>query len=175
MRMTRVNSRHIEDVTPYCRLRIDKEGRWFYEDSEIVHPAIYEYFNRCLSRDDSGRYIIRTEDQMCAVEVEDAPFVVKKVIREQLSPDEPVAFIIFLNDGTREPLALDSLWVGAQNVLYCRVKGGMFHARFLRPAYYQLAEFVEHEEESGQFYILQGEVRHYISIQSFPQDKLLVK
>lgn len=167
MRMSRLNSRHIEDVTPYCRLRIDKEGRWFYEDSEIIHPAIYQYFNRCLSRDDSGRYIIRTENQMCAVEVEDAPFVVVRVIREQLSRGEPGVFVIFLNDGTGEALALDSLWVGAHNVLYCRVKGGIFHARFLRPAYYQLTEFVEHEEESIRFYIPQGEVRNYIRIQSF--------
>jgi hypothetical protein len=28
--------------------------------------------------------------------------------------------------------------VGADDVLYCRVKGGRYEARFLRPAYYEL-------------------------------------
>ncbi|MBW2149835.1 MAG: hypothetical protein JRI22_22825, partial [Deltaproteobacteria bacterium] len=51
-------------------------------------------------------------------------------------------------------------WVGQDNVLYCKVKGGAFHARFLRPAYYQLAEFVE--EEGGRFYIQRGGERYYI-------------
>ncbi len=156
------SGRTLTDVTPYCRLRIDKEGRWFHEDREIVHPAIYQFFNRCLRREEGGRYVICTEDQMCAVEVEDAPFVVVRVVHEQSSCGQQGDFIIQLNDGTRERLATDSLWVGPHNVLYCKVKSGTFHARFLRPAYYQLAEFVEYEEESGRFYIERGGVRHYI-------------
>ena len=31
--------------------------------------------------------------------------------------------------------------VGADNVLYCRVKGSRHAARFLRPAYYELMRF----------------------------------
>ena len=161
MRMTTPKHR-LTDVTPYCRIRINKEGRWFYEDSEIVHEAIYKYFNRCLRRDDSGRYVICTEDQMCAVEVEDAPFVVARVVREQTSRKDLGDFVIHLNDETREPLALDSLWVGPDNVLYCKVKGGEFHARLLRPAYYQLTEFLKYDEDSGRFYIEQKGRRHYI-------------
>jgi len=141
-------------VTPYCRLRIDKEGRWFNDDRELVHPAIYRYFNRCLRMDDRGRYVICTDDQMCAVEVEDAPFVVVRVEGERED------IVVHLNDGAVEPLAMDGLWVGQDNVLYCKVKGGAFHARFLRPAYYQLAEFVE--EEGGRFYIQRGGERYYI-------------
>ena len=113
-------------------------------------------------RDDEGRYVVCTEDQLCAVEVEDAPFVVVQVMHEQASQGDEGDFIIHLNDGTREHLVLDSLWVGLHNVLYCKVKEGAFHARFLRPAYYQLAEFVEYEEESGRFYVEEGSVRYYI-------------
>jgi len=162
--MPRSNARNdeYEDVTPYCRLRIDREGRWFHEDSEIVNKAVYLYFNSCLRADRGGRYLICTEDQICAVEVEDAPFVVVRVVRGQVSKDGPADFIIHINDGSKEPLTLDSLWVGPQNVLYCKIKQGAFHARFLRPAYYQLTEFVEHEEESGRFYIERGKIRHYI-------------
>ena len=43
------------------------------------------------------------------------------------------------NDDEREPLDPATLEVGDENVLYCRVKGGEFRARFLRTAYYHLA------------------------------------
>ena len=48
-----------------------------------------------------------------------------------------------LNDGTREPLDPTTLRVGAEHVLYCRVKGGAHEARFLRPAYYELMRHAE--------------------------------
>ena len=56
---------------------------------------------------------------------------------------DPVrGFSVVLNDETREPLDPASLRVGAENVLYCRVKGG-HEARFLRPAYYELMRHAE--------------------------------
>jgi len=35
------------------------------------------------------------------------------------------------------------LRIGAENVLYCRVKGGAHEARWLRPAYYDLMRHAE--------------------------------
>jgi len=43
--------------------------------------------------------------------------------------------------------------VGEGNVLYCSVKNGTFPARFSRTSYYQLAEFIEQEEEGNGFFI----------------------
>ena len=151
------------DVSAYCRLRIDREGRWYCDGREVVHPAIYLHFNRCLHMDSAGRYFICTGGQTCTVEVEDAPFVVVRVEREERASDEPGNILIHLNDATCEPLMLNSLWIGEHNVLYCKVKEGLFHARFLRPAYYHLAEFVQCEQSTGMFYILHGGERYYIS------------
>ena len=57
-----------------------------------------------------------------------------------------------LNDETREPLDPAALEVGADNVLYARVKGGEARARFLRSAYYHLSDRFE-SDDAGRFYV----------------------
>jgi hypothetical protein len=53
---------------------------------------------------------------------------------------------------------MQSLHVGRDNVLYCRVKEGIFTARFSRNSYYQLAEFIEQSENGNNYFInLNGE------------------
>jgi hypothetical protein len=46
-----------------------------------------------------------------------------------------------------------TLEVGRDNVLYCRIRGARFSARFSRPAYYQLARFIEEDADGTGFYI----------------------
>jgi hypothetical protein len=46
-----------------------------------------------------------------------------------------------------------TLRVGNNNVLYAKVKSGRCLARFSRPAYYQLAEYIHEDAEAGQFYL----------------------
>ena len=81
--------------------------------------------------------------------MEDTPFVVTDVV---LIEQRESFFNIQLNDETEEPLDLDSLSVGKDNVLYCAVKSGKFKARFLRPSYYRLTEHMLQEGED-RFYI----------------------
>ena len=57
-----------------------------------------------------------------------------------------------LNDDEREPIDAATLEVGADNVLYARVKGGAFRARFLRNAYYHLVDRLE-TDEAGRFFV----------------------
>ena len=52
-----------------------------------------------------------------------------------------------------EVLDLDTLSIGRGNILYCRVFGRRFSARFCRPAYYQLAQFVREDDTGQGFYI----------------------
>ena len=54
----------------------------------------------------------------------------------------------------------DTLFVGQDNVLYCKVKTGVFPARFNRAAYYQLAEYIEEEGEN--YYLPLNERKHYL-------------
>jgi hypothetical protein len=56
-------------------------------------------------------------------------------------------YVLHLSDDTSEPLAPDTLFVGKDNILYCKVKNRSFPARFVRAAYYQLAEYIKEEGE----------------------------
>ncbi|MBW2063980.1 MAG: DUF1285 domain-containing protein [Deltaproteobacteria bacterium] len=139
-----------EDIPP-CMIYIDKEGRWFYEGAEIIRREIILHFYRHMELDPQGRYIIDWNGQRCYLDVEDAPFVVQRAEREERGGPDRYAFVLYLNDDTREELAPESLWVGKDNVLYCRVKDGKFPARFSRPAYYQICEFMI--EQEGAFFL----------------------
>jgi hypothetical protein len=57
---------------------------------------------------------------------------------------------------------MNSLHIGKDNVLYCRVKEGKFAARFSRNSYYQLAEFIEQSENGSHFFINLNEEKYFI-------------
>jgi hypothetical protein len=142
-----------DDIHP-CLIFIDKEGHWFHKGMEMVHREFIHLFYRNMQMDDRGRCIIRLRGDVCYVDVEDTPFVVWRTrVREH---DGYGRYVLFLSDDSEEELLPDTLYVGDENVLYCRVKERAFPARFSRSAYYQLAEYIE--EESGRFFIpLNGE------------------
>lgn len=146
------------DASPYLKLFIDKDGRWFQNGAEIIHQEICREFNRMLERTSDGGYRVRMGQEICRVEVEDAPFVVIAVSRDELG-----RISMELNDGDSEILDPGRLWVGKENVPYCRVKGDSFHARFSRPAYYQLAKFIVTDDEKEFFLLIDGK-RHKISV-----------
>ncbi len=141
-------SEALVDVSPYLKLIIDKDGRWFQNGLEIVHPEVYRYFNQILEKAPDGVYRIRTASETCRVEVEDAPFVVQRVLE-----DREGCLHIHLNDGSVEVLNPQSLWIGEKNVPYTLVKDETFHARFSRPAYYMLAEYIVSDEREENFYL----------------------
>jgi len=140
----------VTDIPP-CLIFIDKEGRWFHKGAEMIHREIIRLFYEHMSVDSLGRYVIEWAGERCYVEVEDTPFVVRGIEYQAHSEDHEDRFMLFLSDDTQEQLKPDTLYVGKENVLYCKVKDGRFPARFLRPAYYQMARYIL--EENGQFFI----------------------
>jgi len=139
-----------EDLPP-CHIRIDKEGNWYYQGLPIINREIYLYLNRCLKRDSSGKYILLMNGEKCYLEVEDAPYVIQEVSLGSAANHSPSLFVR-LNDGTEEELKVDTLKVGKDNVLYCKVKDELYEARFLRASYYQLAKFLHYDGE--RYYLL---------------------
>jgi hypothetical protein len=140
------------------RLTFRSDGRWYADDDPVLHERLARLFSRYLRRKPSGGYEIWIDERYHAdVEVEDTPYVVTFVTSEVQGE-----LLLTLNDGTTEPLDPDSLQVGHGNVLYCGVKGGAERARFLRPAYYQLAEFIE-EAAPGHFCLRCGGTTHPIA------------
>ncbi len=133
---------------PPCGILIDREGRWFYQGQEMVRRDFIRLFYRNMERDGSGRYLITLAGDRCYLDVEDAPYVVWRTVKKGEEPGTR-HFMLHLSDDSREELVPETLYVGRDHVLYCRVRGGDFPARFSRPAYYQLAEFIE--EKDGDF------------------------
>lgn len=135
--------RRDDDADLPTRLRIDSEGRWYHDDQEVTHPGTLEMFVRALEREEDGRFVVRSGQDRMAVDVEDAPHLVRGV------DPEGSGFRLDLGHGLSAPLDPDALEVGARDVLYTRLPGGL-EARFSRPAYYQLAHSIE-EVGAGSF------------------------
>jgi len=140
--------RLLENGAPRYELRIDREGRWFHEGVEIVRDDIRSHFSQHLARNKDGGYVVRIGNDECPVVVEDAPFVVSRVVKEPNG-----GFSLLLSDCGAEPLDVKTLEFKESNIPYCRVRNGL-EARFSRPAYYQLAEFIEYNEETDRFEIV---------------------
>ena len=69
-----------QNDTPPCLIYIDKEGCWFHKGVEMIHREFIRLFYQHMEIDLQGRYVIKWGEECCYVEVEDTPFVVRKVI-----------------------------------------------------------------------------------------------
>lgn len=139
------------------KISFRSDGCWYADDEPIVHERLALLFSRHLRRKADGGYEIWIDERYHAdVEVEDTPYVTIG-----LSSDAQGQLLLHLNDGTTEPLHPETLEVGPGHVLYCCVKNGTARARFLRPAYYQLSNFVE-EAAPGRFQIRCGGITYPI-------------
>ena len=144
-------------------LWIDKEGRWFFRGEEITHRKTYLLFCRNLTLDETGQLLLRVGKEECRVEAEDAPFIVKSVDFVSAEKGQIQSLDLILNDETREPLNPQTLRVGPQNVLYCRVRKGRFAARFSRGAYQLLFPYIQHDEKRNCFFLVLGGEEHILS------------
>ncbi len=152
MAVARAGYYTIENAT----IRFGRDGRWYADGEPITNVRIAALFARHLRRAPGGNYFLEIGSERTPVDVEDTPYVVVGA-----TVDGAGTVRIELNDSSTEDLALPSLHVGAGDVLYCRVKGGRERARFLRPAYYQLAPHIA-EASPGCFVLRAGGVAHRI-------------
>lgn len=122
------------------RYRIDGEGRVFHADTEILDPATLRFFLRAMTRTPDGRWLVVCQGERNWFEPEDTPWVVQR-LRLDLGPDGLRAVELCFAGDYREPLDPATLQ-GEGGRVYCRVRGGMFRARFGRIAVQQLAPFL---------------------------------
>ncbi|NLN40203.1 MAG: DUF1285 domain-containing protein [Smithella sp.] len=137
-------------------IAIDKEGIWYYRGAHMFRKDILCIFFEHLKIDEDGKYFIELNGEICYLDVEDTAFVVTAVYEED-------QILILLSDDSLEPLALSSLRVGKDNVMYCTIKGGRFVARFTRKAYYQLAQMIETDGTENSFFIRFDGCKYYIT------------
>lgn len=132
----------MRDVTEGCRIRIDKEGKWFYEGCEIINPLVLRAFCNAIETDEHGRHRIVIGDELCYIEVEDTPFVISGI-----RGDPAIGLYVRLNTLETFPLDPTQICIGRDNILYMTLENGM-KVRFNRSSYYSLALMME-EDENG--------------------------
>lgn len=132
-------------------IAVDPEGDWTYQGNPIIREDIIEFFLDNLQLTPEGKYLIVWKQQRCLLEAADTPFVVARVDRRQTDDHRDEILLRLKHASAAEPLDPASLRVGEANVLYCRVRGGRFPARFSRPAYYQLADWISEDPQTGGF------------------------
>ena len=139
---------------------IDKNGKWFHKGLEMINRGIVNEFYRNMMTDTHGEYIITLGEEKCFVEVEDTPFIVTRAEFDSAEETAREVIVLSLIDDTREILDPETLSVGKENVLYCRIKNDTFKARFSRAAYYQLASLIK--EEGDNYYLPLRNKKYYI-------------
>ena len=144
-------------------IKIDKEGLWYYKGNHMFRKEILSIFFEHLKVDESGRYLIELGPESCYLDVEDTAFVVQAVYKTHNTQNGREQLEIVLNDEFSEILDVHSLYVGKDNVLYCRVKQGRFIARFTRKGYYQITEFIEQTNNGNGFFIVLNGEKHFIN------------
>jgi hypothetical protein len=138
------------------RYRVDRDGRIFHDDTEIVDPGVLRFFLRAMTRTDDGRCLVLCQGERNWFEAADTPFVVQRVRLAMEGPALQAVELCFPGD-YREPLDPGTLET-ERDLLFCRIRGGMFRARFGRVAVQQLAPFLS-DEGLGSALLLGG-VRH---------------
>jgi len=146
------------------KISFRKDGNWYNDEERIENARIALLFSQSIRQNPDGSYFLQVAEERAPIIVEDTPYVVKS-----LADDGAGGFTMILNDDTREPLDPASLEVGANNVLYARVKGG-HRARFLRPAYYHLSGNFE-ADASGRFFIQLGGKKYPLKLASTDDSK----
>lgn len=157
-------SRGTAPEIPSCGVYVDEEGDWYFEGNKIIHENILGLLFDSLRLRPDGTYVIEWNYTVCALDAADTVFVVARVDRlKREGANQDSLWLTFKHAARGEPLDAASLWVGKDNVLYCRVGEGRFPARFSRPAYYQLAEWIQEDTETGQFYLELNDRRYTIA------------
>ena len=122
------------------RYQVDRDGRVFHDGTEIVEPAVLRFFLRAMTRTDAGRYLVLCQGERNWFEAADTLFVVQRLRLTVEGGLLRAVELHFVGD-YREPLDPRTL-EAERDLLFCRVRGGLFRARFGRVAVQQLAPFL---------------------------------
>lgn len=144
-------------IDPTRKISFGKYGWWYANDERIQNRRINILFSQHLRKTPAGAYEIAIGWDKVTVEIDDTPYVITRV-----TGDPEQGFTLRLNDESEETLDPATLSVGHEHVLYCRIKGRKHPARFLRPAYYQLAEHVQEDVATGAFLLQLGDTIYII-------------
>ncbi len=133
---------------------VDEHGGWFCEGNPVTDEQLFRVLSRSLFEKDGG-YFIRCEGEVHPVRVADAPLWVRYVFPRK-DPNGQLAEIeLELQDGRREMLAPETLFAAPGfTALYCLTTPRRLKTRFGKVAYYELARYIEEDDETQAFQLV---------------------
>ena len=131
---------------PFCGdidMRIHRDGRWFYNGSEITRQAMVRLFSTVLRRDDDDAYYLVTPVEKVRIQVDDAPFVMISMKTRTGEHGEEYIFTSNMGDEVildqKHPLRVEEDAATGEPSPYIRVRDrldGLIH----RNVFYQLVD-----------------------------------
>lgn len=135
---------------------LDAEGHFWHEGYEFDEPSIIQVILKSLEPIEGNRYHAFCQGEECIIRTEDVPYVVQNM---DMNPEN---ITLIFSGGYKEPLDPTSLFIGKNNIPYCRVRNGKFLARFNRKSYFELAKKIEFDPQDKVFYLSLGDKRYNI-------------
>jgi uncharacterized protein len=133
------------------RMRIARDGTWFYHGSPITRIALVKLFASILRRDADGSYWLVTPAERGRIEVEDVPFLAVALTVERPGHDQELIFRTnldeFVTAGPDNPLRVETAGNGEPRP-YILVRDGI-EARLARPIFYELVDLGTEERVGG--------------------------
>jgi hypothetical protein len=123
---------------------LDKEGVIWHEGSEIADPRFALIVHRGLTKTETG-YLVRIQGENWHFQVEDVPYVVQDVALHKDENGHLRQVDLIFPGGYTEILDPSTLRVSPENVLYSKVRNGLFDARFSRKSFFHLSSFFEED------------------------------
>lgn len=137
------NKKAIERATgPTPLLFLSKQGAFYQEGEEITHARTAALLHKSLQRSKSGLFTVKIDPEEMDVVVEDTPRFVRSYDR--------AGGLLKLSNETEEKLRPESVRVSEDQTLLCDLENG-WSARFLSPAYYEIAKDIR--ESGGEYFL----------------------
>lgn len=118
-------------------LRLAGDGTWWHQGASFTNQKVANLFSRSVVWDEGRqRYILKIGKGCALFACEDTAYFVLQI------DDRSSPWRIELSDGSSEPLHPETVCSGAENQIYCLVKG-KHRARFSRGAHQILLQYTQ--------------------------------
>ena len=135
---------------PFCgaiAIRIDRDGRWYYQQSPITRLALVQLFAAVLCYEEQ-RYVLKTPVEKVQIDVEDAPFVLIDFEWQTTSAGRQLKVVSNLGQNylisAEYPVKLQAEPLSGELLPYLHLPRGL-SAKFSRSLFYRLAELASSE------------------------------
>lgn len=133
------------------RMRIARDGTWYYQESPIQRERMVKLFSTILLREGDDYFLVTPVEKL-RIKVDDAPFVATDVERVTDGDREKLVFTTNVGThvvaGARHPLRVETDADSGEPAPYVHVRDNL-EALISRNIFYQLVDWARREEQGG--------------------------